>query len=204
MATALVALAVLVLAFAVLFYLKRKRAAEETARFSISPAQLRSLIEAPNPVFLLDVRHPLDLLADPHIIPGSVRIPPKEVIANPALVPYDRDVVFYCTCPSDETSRLTVRKAIKANHTRVKFLRGGLAAWKAQGSPVETYDTAFHLDTFRPPGCPELLFSAMKLDSSTLPLFRQFGSRLARRSRTIKVWETVFPGNLKKVSCNVP
>ena len=147
MATALAVIAVLIAGIAVFFYLKRKRATEETARYSISPDQLRSLLEAPEPVYLLDVRHPLDLLADPHIIPGSVRIPPKEVIANPALVPFDRDVVFYCTCPSDETSRLTVRKAIKANHTRVKFLRGGLAAWKANGCPVETYETAFHLDT---------------------------------------------------------
>ncbi len=129
------------------FHLKRKREAEETARFSISPDQLRSLLEAPEPVYLLDVRHPLDLLADPHIIPGSVRIAPKDVIANPALVPFDRDVVFYCTCPSDETARLTLRKAQATNHQRVKFLRGGLAAWKAQGCPVETYDTAFHLDT---------------------------------------------------------
>jgi rhodanese-related sulfurtransferase len=129
------------------FYLRRKKAAAETANFSISAEQLRSLLDAPNPVFLLDVRHPLDLLADPHIIPGSVRIPPKEVIANPALVPFDRDVVFYCTCPSDETSRETLRKARATNHQRVKFLRGGLAAWKAQGCPVETYETAFHLDT---------------------------------------------------------
>jgi rhodanese-related sulfurtransferase len=147
MATALAISAVLVAAIAVFFYLKRKRATEETARFSISADQLRSLLEAPDSVFLLDVRHPLDLLADPHIIPGSVRIPPKEVLANPTLVPFDRDVVFYCTCPSDETARETLRKAQATNHQRVKFLRGGLAAWKANGCPVQTYDTVFHLDT---------------------------------------------------------
>jgi len=146
-ATALAVTAVLVIAIAVFFYLKRKRANEETARFSISADQLRSQLSAPEPVFLLDVRHPLDLLADPHIIPGSVRIPPKEVLANPDLVPFDRDVVFYCTCPSDETARETLHKARATNHQRVKFLRGGLAAWKANGCPVETYETAFHLDT---------------------------------------------------------
>jgi rhodanese-related sulfurtransferase len=147
MATALGITAVLVAVIAVFFYRKRKRAAEETARFSISADQLRSQLESPDSVFLLDVRHPLDLLADPHIIPGSVRIPPKDVLANPALVPFDRDVVFYCTCPSDETARETLHKARATNHQRVKFLRGGLAAWKASGCPVETYETAFHLDT---------------------------------------------------------
>jgi rhodanese-related sulfurtransferase len=129
------------------FYTRHQRAAAETAAYSISAEQLRSLLDSPSPVYVLDVRHPLDLLADPHIIPGSVRIAPKDVIADPSLVPFDRDVVFYCTCPSDETSRLTLRKAQATNHQRVKFLRGGLAAWKAEGCPVETYDTAFHLDT---------------------------------------------------------
>ena len=147
MAAALAISAVLVAGIAILLYLKRKRAAEETARYSISAEQLRSSLESLDPVFLVDVRVPLDLLADPHIIPGSVRIAPREVIANPSLVPFDRDVVFYCTCPSDGTSRETLHKAHAANHQRVKFLRGGLAAWKAEGFPVQTYDTAFHLDT---------------------------------------------------------
>jgi rhodanese-related sulfurtransferase len=127
--------------------IKRRKAKEEIAKFSITPADLRSLLEKPEPVLVVDVRLPLDLLADPHIIPGSVRLAPKEVMANPALVPFDRDVVFYCTCPSDGTSRDTLHKAHEAHHSRVKFLRGGLAAWKAAGFPVENYDKAFHLDT---------------------------------------------------------
>jgi rhodanese-related sulfurtransferase len=28
---------------------------------------------------------------------------------------------------------------------RVKFLKGGLAAWKAQGYPLEPYNKPFHL-----------------------------------------------------------
>jgi rhodanese-related sulfurtransferase len=127
--------------------IKRSKASEEIAKFSITPADLRSLMGQPDPVLVVDVRVPLDLLADPHIIPGSVRLAPKDVMANPSLLPWDRDVVFYCTCPSDGTSRETLHKAHAANHLRVKFLRGGLAAWKAAGYPVETYDTVFRLDT---------------------------------------------------------
>lgn len=127
--------------------IKRRKASEEIAKFSITPADLRSLLNTPDPVLVVDVRLPLDLLADPHIIPGSVRLAPKDVMANPSLLPWDRDVVFYCTCPSDGTSRETLHKAHAANHLRVKFLRGGLAAWKAAGYPVETYDTVFRLDT---------------------------------------------------------
>ena len=128
-------------------FLSRRKAEAEIAKFSVSPADLHSLLHTPDSPLIVDVRLPLDLLADPHIIPGSVRLAPKEVHANPALVPRDKDVVFYCTCPSDGTSRETLHKAHAANHLRVKFLRGGLAAWKAAGFPVETYDTAFRLDT---------------------------------------------------------
>ena len=126
---------------------KRRKADQEIAKFSVTPADLRSLLENPHSVLVVDVRLPLDLLADPHIIPGSLRLAPKEIQANPALVPLDKDVIFYCTCPSDGTSRETLHKAHAANHRRVKFLRGGLGAWKAAGFPVETYDTAFRLDT---------------------------------------------------------
>jgi rhodanese-related sulfurtransferase len=131
----------------VILLAQRRKANDEIAKFSVTAADLRSLLGTPDSPLVVDVRLPLDLLADPHIIPGSVRLAPKEVQANPELVPKDKDVVFYCTCPSDGTSRETLHKAHKANHLRVKFLRGGLGAWKAAGFPVESYDSAFHLDT---------------------------------------------------------
>ena len=140
-------LALILCAVAAVVVINRRKAQEEVVKFSVTPADLHSLLEKPGGVLVVDVRLPLDLLADPNIIPGSVRLAPKEVQANPALVPRDRDVVFYCTCPSDGTSRETLHKAHAANHLRVKFLRGGLAAWKAQGFPVVPYDTAFRLDT---------------------------------------------------------
>ena len=131
----------------VILLAQRRKANAEIAKFSVTAADLRSLLGTPDSPLVVDVRLPLDLLADPHIIPGSVRLAPKEVQANPELVPKDKDVVFYCTCPSDGTSRETLHKAHKANHLRVKFLRGGLGAWKAAGFPVDNYDSAFHLDT---------------------------------------------------------
>ncbi len=44
---------------------------------------------------------------------------------------------MYCTCPSDKTSRAIALKAQalapNIDLNRVKFLKGGLAAWKAKG-----------------------------------------------------------------------
>jgi rhodanese-related sulfurtransferase len=96
-------------------------------------------------MLLFDVRQPLDLLAYPEIIPGARRIPPSEVLENPSLIPREKDTVVYCTCPSDKTSRIVLRRALALQFFRIKFLKGGLAAWKANGYPVERYQEVFHL-----------------------------------------------------------
>lgn len=63
-------------------------------------------------IFLFDVRQPLDLMAYPELIPGAQRIPPKEVLDKPQLLLRDKDVVVYCTCPGDESSRTVLRRAL--------------------------------------------------------------------------------------------
>ena len=114
---------------------------------SITAEALRSLLVSSREVLLYDVRQPLDLLADSEIIPGATRIPPKELLQNPLLIPKDREVVVYCTCPGDKTSRRILRLAEAMHFFRVKFLKGGLAGWKAEGYPVEPYERPFRLDT---------------------------------------------------------
>ncbi|HEY4048045.1 MAG TPA: rhodanese-like domain-containing protein [Acidobacteriaceae bacterium] len=129
-------------------WLKRSRDRRELERDSITPEALYALMKTnPKKVLVFDVRQPLDLLANSEIIPGAKRLAPKDVMANPSLIPRDEDTVVYCTCPSDKTSQEISEKAHAANHLRVKFLRGGLEAWKAQGYPVLPYDEPFHLDT---------------------------------------------------------
>ena len=96
---------------------------------------------------VFDVRLPLDLLVASEIIPGAKRITPREVLKNPNLIPQDKDIIVYCTCPSEKTSRSVLRKALARNLSRIKFLQGGLEGWKAKGYPVEPYTQSFHLDT---------------------------------------------------------
>jgi len=96
-------------------------------------------------VLLFDVRQPLDLLANAEMIPGAKRIPPKEVLENPSLIPKERDSIVYCTCPSDKTNRTVLRPALALHFLRIKFLKGGLAAWKAKGYPLEPYKESFRL-----------------------------------------------------------
>jgi rhodanese-related sulfurtransferase len=140
-------IAIIAVVLAIAYWIKRARDRRELEQHSITPEALRALLAADREVLVFDVRLPLDLLADSDIIPGARRLAPKEVEANPSLIPKEKDTIVYCTCPSDKTSRTILRKALALEFSRVKFLKGGLDGWKARGYPVEPYTRSFHLDT---------------------------------------------------------
>jgi rhodanese-related sulfurtransferase len=130
-----------------LYRMRRVRQRRELEAHSIEPDALHELMAKDAEVLVFDVRQPLDLLAYSEIIPGAKRIPPKEILEQSASLPKDKDSVIYCTCVSEDTSRMILKKALELEFTRIKFLKGGLAAWKAKGYPVERYETPFRLDT---------------------------------------------------------
>lgn len=127
--------------------IKRARDRRELEQYSVTAEALHAMLASHREVVVLDVRLPLDLLAKSEIIPGAMRISPHEVEENPELIPREKDVVVYCTCPSEKTSRMILHKALAMQFSRVKFLKGGLDGWKAKGYPVEPYTQSFHLDT---------------------------------------------------------
>ena len=140
-------IAIIAVVLAIAYWIKRARDRRELEQHSITPEDLRALLAADREVLVFDVRLPLDLLADSDIIPGATRVAPKDIEANPSLIPQERDVIVYCTCPSDKSSRAVLHKALAMDFWRVKFLKGGLDGWKAKGYPVEPYTASFHLDT---------------------------------------------------------
>ena len=140
-------IAAIALCLLIAMWLKRMKDQRELVRHSITPDALHALLAANTEVLIFDVRQPLDLLADSEIIPGAKRIPPKELLENPSLIPKEKDSVMYCTCATDETARRIVKIARSMNFLQTKFLRGGLAGWKAMGYSVVPYEQSFHLDT---------------------------------------------------------
>jgi len=125
--------------------IKRTSDRRELDEHSITPEALHALLAENQQLLVFDVRQPLDLLANSELIPGAKRIPPKEVLENPTLIPREVDSIVYCTCPSDKTSQEVLHRARAQNLLRVKFLKGGLEGWKAAGYPVEPYHETFHL-----------------------------------------------------------
>jgi rhodanese-related sulfurtransferase len=132
-------------------WIRRIKQRREWERLSITPEALHDLVAGHHNILILDVRQPLDLLADSEIIEGAQRLSPQDAEANPSLIPSDKELIVYCTCPSDKTSRAIAARAHEVapniDVSKVKFLKGGLMAWKAKGYPVVPYDKTFHLDT---------------------------------------------------------
>jgi rhodanese-related sulfurtransferase len=126
---------------------RRLRDRREMERHSITPEALHALLASSHEVLVIDVRQPLDLLGDSVIIPGAQWLAPEEVCANPSLLPKERDLVVYCTCPSEKTSRTILHRAIAMGFSRIKLLKGGLDGWRINGFPVEPYKNPFHLNS---------------------------------------------------------
>jgi hypothetical protein len=108
---ALAAIGVAVLCLSIVIWIKRTRNQHTLDQHSITPEALHTLLASNQEILLLDVRHPLDLLADSEIIPGAKRIPPREILENPSLIPREKDSVAYCTCPGDKTARHSILTA---------------------------------------------------------------------------------------------
>ena len=63
----------------------------------ISPEELDAKLRANEPVFVVDLRHELDVQAQPTMILGAVHIAPAALEQGHVTIPQDRDVVLYCS-----------------------------------------------------------------------------------------------------------
>jgi rhodanese-related sulfurtransferase len=117
-------------------YLKKFR----TAR--LEPEALKLMLDAGEPVYIVDLRHPLELVPDPFTLPGAVHVSPDALTARSTEIPHDRDVVLYCTCPSEATAAKTAFTLHKLGIDRVRPLRGGYDEWKRLGYPLDAVEPA--------------------------------------------------------------
>lgn len=103
----------------------------------IEPEDLKAKLDAGEDVYIIDLRHPLDYLPDPRRLPGAVLFKPDTLVAEGDRIPRDRDIVLYCTCPSDATSARTALRLRNLGIYRVRPLHGGYEGWKKLGYPLE-------------------------------------------------------------------
>ena len=79
------------------------------------------------------------LFAGPEVVAGrGKRLTPDKLVEIAAIeIPRDRDIVLYCTCPSEATAAKMALNLRKLGIYRVRPLRGGFDMWKAKGFPLE-------------------------------------------------------------------
>lgn len=123
-------------------YVRRLKFLRELRGLRLEPAQLLAMIDDAErqglePPFIVDLRHPLDIVSDPLTLPHALRIGPDELKQRHAMIPRDRDVVLYCTCPSEETSAKVALELRRLGVRRVRPLLGGLQGWRDAGYALE-------------------------------------------------------------------
>jgi rhodanese-related sulfurtransferase len=77
--------------------LQRQKFIREIWTERITPEELLKRINAGEAVTVVDLRHPLDFLPEPRVLPNAIRILPEELEQKYPEIPRDREVVLYCT-----------------------------------------------------------------------------------------------------------
>jgi membrane protein DedA with SNARE-associated domain/rhodanese-related sulfurtransferase len=121
-----------------LFRLWRRRVVlKQLASLRLEPEELLHQLEAGERVYIVDLRHPLELMTDPFTLPGAQHFSPELLAQRHGEIPRDQDIVLYCTCPSEATAAKTALTLHRLGIERVRPLRGGFDEWKRLGFPMD-------------------------------------------------------------------
>jgi len=126
----------LLLGFFIHRCLRQRAFLREIRMARLEPQDLKNMLDHDQPVYIVDLRHPLDYLPDPRTLPGAVLLSPDTLVQQTDVIPRDRDVVLFCTCPSEATAAKMALAIRKMGIYRVRPLRGGFDEWKKLGYPL--------------------------------------------------------------------
>ena len=76
-------------------YFQRRRFLKRFAMARITPGELREMLDAGEPVVVIDVRS--EMSAQRHPVPGTINIPLSTLGDRHSEVPRDREVILFCT-----------------------------------------------------------------------------------------------------------
>ena len=121
---------------------RRSVSLKKLAAARLDPAELKRQLDAGEPVYIVDLRHPLELLPEPYTLPGALHFSPDSLTTRHHEIPRDRDIVLFCTCPSEATAAKTALTLHRLGIERVRPLRGGYDEWKRLGFPLDSVEMA--------------------------------------------------------------
>lgn len=130
--------AVILLALYIAFkWWERRRFYKLLRMARISVADLYDLVQTGASPLIIDVRSSTARALEPRWIPGALHVPLQDVAHRLKELPRDRDIILYCTCPSEASAARVAKILMNHGFNRVRPLHGGLDAWVAAGYAVE-------------------------------------------------------------------
>jgi membrane protein DedA with SNARE-associated domain/rhodanese-related sulfurtransferase len=135
----LVLLAIAVLTNVIWKYVQREKFIRSLRVSRMTVQELKGALDRGERPFVVDLRHKLEFLVNPRTVATAIRIAPDELPLRHAELPRDREVVLYCTCPSEATSAKVAMELKKIGIVKVRPLMGGLKAWEDEGYPMDEF-----------------------------------------------------------------
>ena len=129
--------AVLLAAYIAFKWWERSRFYRMLRMARIGVADLYELIQAGASPVIVDVRSVTARALEPRWIPGALHVPLQDVARRLKELPRDREIILYCTCPSEASAARVAKILMNHGFKRVRPLHGGLEAWVAAGYAVE-------------------------------------------------------------------
>jgi membrane protein DedA with SNARE-associated domain/rhodanese-related sulfurtransferase len=111
----------------------------------LEPYELHDLISSAaerrvTPPFIIDVRQTKDVQDNPLRLPNALRLPPSALKQSVGVLPIEREVILYCSCPGQATSVFWAMRLNRMGAQRVRLLHGGWEAWRDAGYSFESGD----------------------------------------------------------------
>ena len=129
-------LLVLLALYIVLKWWQRRRLTRALRMPRITVAELHRALGGVPPPLVVDVRSTTSHKLDPQMVDGAVVGSLDHIERAVQNVPFDRELVTYCSCPSEASSARAAKSLKERGYRHVRPLQGGLAAWAAAGYAV--------------------------------------------------------------------
>ena len=122
-------------------YFNRRRFLHKLRIARISPEELHQRMNAGENIVVVDLRHALEFESEPETIPGAVHIDAAELEEAFEVIPRDREIVLFCSCPNEATAARMALQLRDLGITRIRPLAGGLAGWRGRGFPLQALES---------------------------------------------------------------
>jgi membrane protein DedA with SNARE-associated domain/rhodanese-related sulfurtransferase len=114
----------------------RRQFLEKLRIARITPEELKARLDAGEDVMIVDLRHSSEFDAQSLTIPGAVHMNPNELERAQQLIPRDREVILFCSCPNEATAAQMALRLRARGVVRIRPLAEGFEGWRERHYPV--------------------------------------------------------------------